>query len=251
MATVIHLSAVLKSDFPIDVSKNARYLSCSAVVIGRRNSRCPYLLRKVSAQAWFGELVEHGRIVASGVPTSAVPSATPVSRIAPASCAPTWADPSLSNPCAEIVLAGSDAVHIPFTSGKTSDSVFVNSVGVSRRRNGRPIDGPEQASWKFGFDDPAAPAVPVPAPEPAVPVPPADPLVLPMPPEPGPELPPVPVPTWPAPAHPAAAASASPAIVRREVTSAPPAPHPSYRGRWRSPPPSLSRSSDTGPPPVD
>src|SRR5215471_20280297 len=107
MATVIHLSAVLKSDFPIEVSKKARYLSCSAVVIGRRNNFCPYLLRNVSAQAWFGELVEHGRIVASGVPTSTVASDTPVSRIAPASWPPTWPEPLSSKPCAEIVLDGS------------------------------------------------------------------------------------------------------------------------------------------------
>src|SRR4029079_9156107 len=77
-----------------------------------------------------------------------------------ASCAPTCAVPSLSKPCDEIVADGSDIVHCPFTSGKTSLSVFCSSTPVISRKNGRPSDGPEQSRWKFGSPD--EPAVPVP-----------------------------------------------------------------------------------------
>src|SRR4051812_49177805 len=70
-ATVIHLRAVLKSDLPFDVSKKDRYLSCSAVVRGRRNSRWPYFLRNVSAQARSAAPVEQGSRFASALPVTA------------------------------------------------------------------------------------------------------------------------------------------------------------------------------------
>jgi hypothetical protein len=45
-ATIIHLSAVLKSDFVFDVSKKARNLSCSAVVSGAPEQPLPVLVQE-------------------------------------------------------------------------------------------------------------------------------------------------------------------------------------------------------------
>jgi hypothetical protein len=171
-------------------------------------------------------------MVASGVPTSAVASERAVSTYAPASCAPTCAEPSLSKPCDEIVAAGNDSVHCPFTSGKMSLSVFCSSAPVRRRRNGRPFDGPEQSSWKFGLPLPAVPVLVLPA-VPAVPGLPLFPAV------PGPLLPALPVEpavpvglsAGPAPAHADPSASAASGANHRRFTTAPPGARPSVRGR--------------------
>ena len=52
--------------------------------------------------------------VASALVLTAVATDSAVSRMPPASCAPTVAELSLSKPRAETVLAGSEALHFPF-----------------------------------------------------------------------------------------------------------------------------------------
>ena len=161
-ATAIHLSAVLKSDFAFDASKNVE-----VAVVLRRGDRTPeqpppvFVEERLRAGAVGGgagrarqdrrerRADQRGRHRLRGVHV--------VRRPAARRPAPTRRCRSRGTRSA---LAGSVAVHCPFTSGKMSLSVLSSSALVNRRRNGRPDAGPEHSSWKFGLPEPAVPVLP-------------------------------------------------------------------------------------------
>src|SRR5437660_435227 len=139
---VIHLSAVLKSDFVMDESKKPMYRSCSTWLSGRRKSRRPYCFKNCSAHVRSALPAAQGKRVVRTLPVTAVPTDRAVSRRALARWLPTSLAPSLSKPSADTVSEGRELVHCPAgICGKTSESVRSNSARLSRRRSGVPRFG--------------------------------------------------------------------------------------------------------------